>query len=88
MENAWATEDLVKNAQGVAEAAYSGIPQYVTAHSRPSLVILTADQFESLNRLVLKKNIEFSDFLVSRPKGDIFPDDYKSPEIAPREADL
>lgn len=88
MSDTWTIEEAKNDFGAIAEAAYTGSPQYVTDPVRKSLVLITSEQFEIMMTLTEIKNREFSDFLVSGPKGDIFPKRYPQAEIIPREIDF
>lgn len=88
MADTWTLEEAKKDFTAIAEAAYSGSPQFVTNPVRKDLVLLTSEQFDAMRKLAEIRNAEFSDFLVSGPKGDIFPDGYIPANVIPREIDF
>lgn len=81
MENCWTMEEAKNDFTAVAEAVYAGQPQYVINHSHPDLVIITKSRYEQLEGEKKKENKRFVEFLMSGPKGDIFPDGYAPTEI-------
>lgn len=88
MADTWTMEDMRADFAAIADAAYSGKPQFVTNGSSPALVIMTARQFEEMKKNEEAENKRFVEFLMSGPKGDIFPDGYKPTEIIPREVEF
>lgn len=88
MQNTWTMEEARSDFNSLVNAAHTGEPQFLTDGTQPALVLLTAEEYELIKRGNEVDNMKFSDFLVSGPKGDIFPDDYSPPEIAAREVEF
>lgn len=88
MENIWTVEDVRNDFAAIAQAAYAGEPQYVTNHSQPDLVILTKSSFDQIKQQERGENRQFVEFLISGPKGDIFPEGYTPSDLCSREVDF
>lgn len=88
MANTWTIEDAKNDFGLVAEAAYAGEPQYVTNHSHPELVIITKKRYDQLDGENKEENRKFIQYLMSGPKGDIFPDGYEPTELTLRDVEF
>lgn len=54
----------------VVEAALAGVPQFVTRHGKPAVVVLAAAEYERLRRLERATAPSFTRLLLAMPQDD------------------
>lgn len=88
MENTWTMEEATHDFAAVAKAAYSGQIQHIKSATHPDLLISVEKVVEKTPEAEVEENRRFVEFLMSGPKGDIFPGGYVPTEIVPRDVEF
>ena len=66
----WSLQDAKNRFSAVVEAARNGVPQTVTKHGKPAVVVVNAEEYERLRKLEQAKAPSFKDHLLAMPKDD------------------
>lgn len=88
MSDVWTMEDVSKDFNAIAEAAYTGQPQYVTNGDNEDLVIIPKGKFELLETKKQAENKDFVEFLLSIPQGEPFIDEEGRQELKLRDVEF
>ena len=83
MHNHWQLQEAKNKFSYVVKQATEQGPQFITVHGKPSAVILSVEEYQS----IIRPEKKLSEFLMESPfqYGEIEPDRSKE---APREVDL
>jgi len=84
MRHTWSVQDAKNRFSEVVEAARRK-PQTVTKHGRPAVVVVAADEYERLSKLLQLNAPSFAEMLLAIPKGDV---EFERLKTAPRYVDL
>jgi len=80
----WSVQDAKNRFSEVVEAARR-VPQTVTKHGKPAVVVVAVAEYERLRRLDRVQAPSFAELLLAMPQdGDEFP----RPKVRPRDVEL
>lgn len=65
----WSVQDAKNQFSAVVEAARS-TPQTVTKHGKPAVVVVNAEDYERLRKIVRSKAPSFKELLLAIPRDD------------------
>src|ERR1044071_7514508 len=77
----WSVQDAKNQFSAVVEAARSA-PQTVTKHGKPAVVVVNAEDYERLRKVVKSKAPSFKELLLAIPKDD---ESFERPDIRLRD---
>ena len=80
----WSVQDAKNQFSAVIEAARRA-PQTVTKHGKPAVVIVDAEDYERLRKVVKAKAPSFKDLLLAIPKDD---GTFERPDIKIRDVEF
>ncbi len=80
----WSVQDAKNQFSAVVEAARRA-PQTVTKHGKPAVVVVDADDYERLRKIVKAKAPSFKDLLLAIPKEDA---SFERPDIQFRDVEF
>ena len=68
--NEWSLQDASNRFGAVVDAAVAGEPQRVTRRDKPTVVVLSVEEYERLRHLEKAKAPTFADLLLAIPQDD------------------
>ena len=77
----WQLQEAKNRFSAVVDAALAGVPQLVTRHGRPVVVVLAVEEYERLRHLAQAKAPTFADLMLAIPQDD---DDFNRLPLPPR----
>jgi antitoxin Phd len=70
-QHLWSLQDAKNRFSAVVKAAAKGTPQTVTKHGKPTVVVLSVDDYERLTSKAGRDRPSFVEHLLAIPKGPV-----------------
>lgn len=80
----WSLQDAKNRFSALVEAALAGEPQWVTRRGKPVTVVLSAEEYERLQRCERATAPAFAELLLDMPQDD---DEFERIPLQPRAVD-
>lgn len=86
----WSVQEAKNQLSAVIDAALASSPQVISRRGKPSVVVVSIDEFERLNRAAIAQRGSFIDQLLSIPQSESQDDEDEFPrlQVVPRDVDL
>lgn len=81
----WSLQDAKNRFSTVVDAAIKGVPQRVTRRGKPTVVVISVEDYERLHLLEKTESTTFADLLLAMPQDD---EEFERRPFRPREIDF
>ena len=87
----WSVQEAKNQLSAVIDAALTSSPQVISRRGKPSVVVVSIDEFERLSRAAIAHRGSFIDQLLSIPPSENYggdEDEFPRLQVIPRDVDL